>query len=125
MYAYNGKHGSLLDELGMVEGSHRHAIFKKIALLEGKPIDLVKDMGFIGGPFYHKSPAFIYGIRVHAPQRMQYRIPFALFQGSYMLLTWNGRDNLDFDKLTMQALERYYEVYNDPQKYEKFEPLPA
>ncbi len=116
MYAYTGTRGSFLGDLESIRDfRHRKSIFRDLFLKLPRYSSLQQALSAKGfeGPISPANTAPIYACRVHSQNSSQFRVPFAPFRESYIVLNYDGRTDLDFTELAYEALMRYEDAENN------------
>ena len=116
MYAYTGTRGSILGEFETISDfHHRKNIFRDLFLKLPRYSNLQQALSAKGfeGPITPAGTEPIYACRVHSRGRSQFRVPFAPFKESYIVLSYDDRTDLDFTALAYEALLRYEEAKNN------------
>lgn len=111
--------------LAEISADHRKMIYEKLLMLDSlKNVQLACSLKAFSGPYFCSSDIEIYGIHVHTKNRVQYRLPFAPFLDSYVVLSIHSRKDLDFKKLTVDAIEKYKIVLQNEAAYVRLD-LPS
>ncbi len=123
MYTYAGIRGVVLNEFAMLPNEHRRRINKDLFQKLPRCLNLQQALSLkgFGGPILQNPDVAIYVCKVNTGKRHKYRIPFAPFRDSYIVLTHDTRDNLDFKELANEALIRYREA-TENNAYEYIQP---